>query len=163
MYMNTNKIQPCYEVTTYDGQTIIPRTMTRAQALAINPQSYDYFLSLALAIWAFRTAAGEWVEHRGGLWPGLGETGIKIIQAIQINPAEFLSPTDVAELTGCFKLRNGYALSARLMALREIHKESFQKPHFFLSRRAGGFAVCWAPQRTWCTVERIPPIPEQHE
>jgi hypothetical protein len=164
--MNPKRItQPYYECTTYDGHNISTQTLTREQVLAISPQSVDHFLSCALGIWGFRTADGEWIEHRGGDWPGLGDTGIRIIQAIQINPGEFLSPTLIAELTGCSTLRNGYALSARLMALREIHKESFRtsKPHFFLSRRAGGFAVCWNPQRTWCSIDRIPPTLEHRE
>ena len=154
--MNMHEIvQPRYEVTFYDGQAIATRTMTREQVLAINPQSVDHCLSPDLGIWAFKTAEGEWIEHRGGIWPGLGDTGIKVISATQLNPGEFLTPADIAELTGYATLRKGYALSARLMALREAHRESGRNPHFFQSRRAGGYAIGWNPECRWMRIDRM--------
>ena len=156
--MNPNKkVNSSYEVTTYNGQTTSTNTMTREQAMAINPQSVHYFLSCALGIWGFRAADGNWVEHRGSDWPGLGQVGIRMIQALQLNPAEFLTPTEIADITGRSRLGDNKALSARLMALRKAHGESFKKPHFFLSRRDGGFAIAWNPQSTWMWVERITP------
>ena len=152
--------QTRYEVTIYDGQTIVTRTMTREQVMEINPQSFDYFLSAAFGIWAFRTADGDWIEHRGADWPGLGDVCIKIIRAIQITRGEFQTPDDVVDLTGYHTLRNGNALSARLKAIREAHKDSFKSPHFFLSRRAGGFAIAWHHDKSWCWVERIRPATE---
>ena len=155
--MNTNKIiQPRYDVTIYDGHAITMRTMTREQVQAINPQSVDHFLSSALGIWAFRTAEGEWIEHRGGDWPGLGDAGIRITQATQINYGDFLTPAEIADLTGYTTLSEGSALSARLLALRKCHRES-HRPHFFLSRRAGGFGIAFNPERSWMWLERAAP------
>ena len=106
--MNTDKsIKPRYEFITYDGQTITSRTITRQQVGAISPQSVDYFLSPAFGIWGFRTKTGEWIEHCDGDWQGIGDTCIKIIQALQLNPGEFLTPVEIADLTGFFSLRNG--------------------------------------------------------
>jgi len=152
--MNKN-VEASYELTVYNGHTINVNTVTREQALAIEPQSVDHFLSPALGLLGFRTADGQWVEHRAALWPGLGDVGISIIQAIQFNPGEFLSPKLVADITGCYSLHNPKALSARLLALRKVHGESFRQPHFFLSRKAGGFAIAWNPTHTWTLIERI--------
>ncbi|MFC1782620.1 hypothetical protein ACFL02_03425 [Planctomycetota bacterium] len=153
--MNKN-IKPRYEVLNYDGQTTTSKTITREQVMAINPQSVDYFFSTAFGVWNFRTSKDEWVEHNSAAWPGLGEVCIRIIQAIQLNPGEFLSPPDIAELTGFQSLYNPNALSARLMAIRKAHKESFKNPHFFLSRRAGGYAIAWNPVCSWMWIERLP-------
>jgi len=154
--MNTNKnTKPRYDVLAYDGQTTIPKTMTREQVMAINPQSVDYFFSTAFGIWGFRTDEDEWIEHSAADWPGLGDTCIRVIQAIQLNPGEFLTPKEIADLTGCFTLRSRNALSARFMKIREVHKESFKKPHFFLSRRARGYAVAWNPKYSWMWIERM--------
>jgi hypothetical protein len=159
--MNTNKnIKPRYDFLAYDGQSITNKTMTREQVMAINPQSVDYFLSTAFGIWGFRTDQDEWVEHNAGDWPGLGDVCIRIIQAIQLNPGEFLTPKEIADLTGCFTLRENNVLSARLMAIRQIHKETAQKPHFFQSRRPGGYAIAWNPEKTWMWIERIAPTME---
>ena len=154
--MNPNKnIKSRYDVLAYDGQTINAKTMTREQVMAINPQSVDYFLSIAFGIWGFRTDDDEWVEHSAADWTGLGDTCIRIIQAIQLNPGEFLTPQEIADLTGCFTLRNPNALSARLMAIREAHRESFKKSHFPQSRRARGYAIAWNPKYSWMWIERI--------
>lgn len=156
--MNPNKnLKPRYEVTIYDGQTITTKTMTHDQVMEINPQSTDHFLSSVFGIWAFRTADDEWIEYRGGDWPQFGDVCIRIVQAIQLNPGEFIDPVLIAELTGRSTLRENNVLSARLMVIRKAHKESFNKPHFFLSRKTGGFGVSWNQERTWCSVERIPP------
>ena len=156
--MKTNKnIKPRYEVLAYDGHTITEKTMTREQIMEINHQSVDYFFSTDFGIWGFRTAQDKWVEHTAGNLPGIGDTCIKIIQAILLNPGEFLTPVEISELTGCFTLRDNNTLSARLMKIREAHKESYQKPHFFLSRKAGGYAVAFNPQCTWMWIERIKP------
>lgn len=155
-----------YDVLAYDGQTINSNTVTHEQVMAINHQSADYFLSSVFGIWAFRTAEDEWIEHRGGDWPEFGEVCIRVVQAIQLNPGEFLTPVEIAELTGRSKLRENNNLSARLMAIRKAHRECHKKPHFFLSRKAGGFGVSWNPERTWMWVERIPPamrVTEQSE
>lgn len=156
--MNTNKnIRLRYEVTIYDGQEILTRTMTRQQVMEINPQSFDYFLSTAFGIWGFRTDTGEWVEHRDAVWQGIGDTCIKITQAIQLNPGEFLTPAEIVELTGLSTLRSSNTLSARLKAIRQAHQESYGAQNFFLSRRAGGYGISWSQVKTWCWVERMIP------
>ena len=164
--MNKKNEEPRYEVTTCYDRTVDMETLSRDQVMAINRQSVDYFLSADFGIWAFRTAEDEWVEHRGGDWPGFGDVCIRIVQGLQLNPAEFLSPAIIAELTGRPTLRDNNALSARLMAIRRAHKESYRKPHFFLSRKAEGFAISWAPENSWMWIERIPPamrVTEQSE
>ena len=131
--------------------------------MGLAPRSTDYFLSKTLGTWTFKTKAGKWIDHHEGIWPGLGNTSIKIIQALQFNPAEFLEPKDISELTGCFTLRDNNALSACLMRIRHVHKESAQKPNFFLSSRTGGYGLAWNPRKKWMHVERIAPSPETTE
>jgi len=144
-----------YEQTVYDGEPYTTKTVTYDQVMQINSQSVDHFMSPAFGTFGYRTAEGQWVEHRAGNWPGLGDTSIRIIQALQLNPGEFLTPTQIADITGRPSLRENNVLSARLMAIRKAHKESCKKPHFFLSRRAGGFAVAWNPECSWTWVVRI--------
>ena len=144
-----------YEKIHYDGKAITTKTITYEQAKAIIPQSADYFQSSAFGILAFRTLDDEWIEHRQGISPGLGDVCLRIIQALQLNPGEFLTPPEIAELTGRDSLRENNVLSARLMAIRKAHKECHSKPHFFLSRRPGGFAVAWNPRCSWIWLERI--------
>ena len=147
--------QSRYEVMHYDGKTIDTRTVTNEQVMEINPRSVDHFRSSTFGIHAHGTTEGVWIEHRDGNCPGLGDVCLRIIQALQLNPGEFLTPTEIAELTGRDSLRENNVLSARLLAIRRVHKESSIKPHFFLSRRAGGFAVAWNPQYSWMWIERI--------
>ena len=147
----------CYEVTAYDGQEVATRTVTRQQLAQIQEQNYDYFFSKTLGRWAYRNPDGQWIVHEHAVWPGIGETCIRVIQAVQLNPGEFQNPDDIAELTGFDTLRSHNALSARLKAIREAHGESHRHPNFFLSRRGGGYGIAWNPLKTWCWVERIRP------
>jgi hypothetical protein len=156
--MDHKKIDFRYQVTAYDGNDTDTIVMTRKQALEINYQSYDHFMSLDLGVMGFRTNDGKWHEFRNGDWPGIGDTGIKIIQAIQLNAKDFLTPKDIAEVTGVETLYDSNALSARLKAIREAHLESFKDGvNFFLSRKAGGYRIGWSPLKTWLWIERISP------
>lgn len=144
-----------YEVTAYDGQDITTRMVTRAQLTEMQDQRYDYFFSKTLGKWSHTTTQDERIRHEHADWPGIGDTCIRIIQAIQLNPGEFLPPGEIAQLTGFDTLRNPNALSARLKAIREAHRETFRRPHFFLTRRAGGFAIAWNPAKTWMWLEKV--------
>lgn len=144
-----------YQVTAYDTKTIETVTMTREQVMEIDRQASDYLLSTDFGILAFRTSQGEWVEYSNGNCPGIGTICLRIIQATQLNPGEFLTPNNIFELTGYATLRSNNALSARLKAIREAHKESFGNSNFFLSRRAGGYAIAWDPTKSWMWIERI--------
>src|SRR4030042_6452704 len=97
--MNTSKFNKSrYEKRHFDGKTTSTKTITYEQVMEINPQSVDHFQSSAFGIYAYRTAEGEWIEHRDGNCPGLGDVCLRIIQALQLNPAEFLRPTETPEL-----------------------------------------------------------------
>lgn len=155
--MHLNNVR--YEVTYYDGQDISTQVLSRRKAVQLDPRGFDYFLSVSMGLWFFRTAEGEWVEHHDGIWPGFGNTCIKIVRATQLNTPEFVTPEDIAAVTGYNTLRNNNALSARWKAIRVAHQEDFRQPNFFLSRRSGGFGVAWNPNKTFCWVERIPSGP----
>jgi hypothetical protein len=156
--MNFTRIDFRYQATVYNGNCINTTIMTRKQAMEINYQTYDHVTSLDLGIVGFRTSDGQWHEFRNGDWPGIGDTSLRVIQAMQLNVNDLLTPKDIAEITGIESLRDSNVLSARLKAIRESHFESFKGGvNLFLSRKAGGYAIGWSPRKTWLWLERISP------
>ena len=149
-----NVITSRYEVTTCFEGNITTQTMSRDEVRSINPQSVDHFMSFAFGVWGYRTAEGKWIEHRTP-WNGIGDTCVRIIQAVQICVGEHLTPADVAELTGIGSLRNGNTLSARWRMIRLAHGETYAASRFFLSRRSGGHSIAWNPEYSWIWIERI--------
>lgn len=148
-------IIPRYEMTYYDSQGMETKYLSGAEIKDIDPQGFDFFMSQSQAIWGYRNIEGQWIEHHIH-WPGLGNSCIKIMHAAQLNPWVFLPPREIADLTGINSLAENNNLSARWLAIRKAHGESFLRPHFWLSRRAGGMAVAWNPNCTWLWLERIP-------
>lgn len=160
---NKHIIKPRYELASYDGHEVEIRSISWQECQEINPESHDHFMSQSQGIWGYRNKQGQWIEHRIK-WPGLGNTCIKIIQSVQLNPGAFLSPRNIAELCGIASLAENNNLSSRWLAIRKAHGESFKKtPRFFLSRRPGGMGVSWNPVRTWLSIERIPTVNPQRE
>ena len=158
--MNIKKpLEARYEITRYDTREINTWQVTRTEAKNFDPKSVDHFMAPDFGKWGFRNAQDKWISHRAK-WPTLGTVSFRIIVAAQLNFGEFLTPADVVYLTGYETLRNGNALSARWLTIRKAHGESYAKPHFFLTRKAGGFAIGWSSQRSWCWIERIPPVTE---
>ena len=154
--MNRKKRLSKFEVTEYDGKEIHEtETLTREEAEAINPKDYDHYVAKPFGIFAFRTAAGKWVEFRNGKWPGIGPEGLKIIQAVQLNPGLFLNCSDLFDLTGNKKYFGSNAVSARVLMLRKAHLETKAKSHFFVTSDSGEMSVCWPKERTWIWIEAI--------
>lgn len=147
-------IQPRYELWSYDGVIQSVDTISRADVLAIDRQSVDHFLSLDFGIWGFRTADGRWIEYDLSQ-RSLGTTLLKLLDVVRCEPGEYSSPDEVAELTQIDTLRNPNNLSARWRAMRLTHEESFNKPHFFLSKRTGGMGIAWNAERSFMQVTRI--------
>jgi len=149
----TNKL---YELTRYDGAEITTRRYSHEDKQLFNPHAADHNLFFATGLWTYHGADGQWVTHFHGHWPCLGKLALDIIRAAQINVGEFLSPADIADLVGGKAGDINNWLSTRWLAIRKAHGEMSPTSYFFLSRRAGGFAVAWHPERTWQWLERVP-------
>ena len=149
-------IKPRYEILGYDGKELSVETGTHEDILAIDRQSVDHFLSLDFGIWGFRTADGQWIEYDMSQ-KNFGTTLLKILDVVCCNPGGFFSPADVAALTQIYNLGNPNNLSSRWRSLRLLHKETFRKPHFFLSKRSGGMGVAWNAKRSFIQISRVKP------
>lgn len=156
-----------FEVAIYDGEEIEVKTMTREEAEAINPRDYDYYIARCFGVLAFRTASGEWIEYRNGNRPGIGPEGLKIVQALQVEPGIFQTCSDLAELTGNDNYYGSNCVSARLLALRKAHHESKEKSHFFVTSDSGQLQICWPKERTYVWIDsfrsRSDEAPEDQE
>ena len=152
--MRTKIIKSRYELWSYDSKNQSVDTIGRDDVLAIDRQSVDHFLSLDFGVWGFRTADGRWIEYDLSQ-RSLGTTLLKILDVVRCEPGEYFSPKDVAELTQIHSLSDPNKLSARWRAMRLAHEESFQEPHFFLSKRTGGMGIVWNPDRSFMQVTRI--------
>jgi hypothetical protein len=155
--MDTIKPNPQYQLTHYDGMTIVTRVISRPEALAIDRQSADYFMSKTFGILSFREGK-TFITHQAP-WLGIGEVCISIIKACQFNPGEFLTPADLYEITNIWSLREPNNVSARLLSIRKAHRERLWRPDFFLSRRP--MAVAWNKSCTWMWLERVASAAEQ--
>ncbi|MCK4601582.1 MAG: helix-turn-helix domain-containing protein [Phycisphaerae bacterium] len=147
------RTQQSYEVNQYDGHEVETTTMTATEVKGLNPKGFDHYISLCLGIFGFRTKSGKWIEYRKK-WPGIGKVGLAILQALQLNPGEFLTPAEIAELTDYESLRRHDVLAARVCAIRNAHKHKDER--FIETRRGGGYALRWCQERTWLWVDRIP-------
>jgi hypothetical protein len=142
-----------YDVMQYDGREVTVTRMTPAEVRGLKPQAFDHFISTCDAILAFRTATGKWIECRNE-WPGVGPVGLAILRSLQMTPGDFLTPKDIAELTGYRSLERNEVLAARVCALRNAHGDKAQR--FIETRTAGGYAIRWPRERTWLWIDRAP-------
>ena len=160
--MNKNNLNNSrYQVTIGKGKSVTTETMTYEQVMQLNPQDVDHFMSFAFGVYAYRNIKGKWIEIKGGNWPGMGDTTLSVVQALQLNPGQFLSPEFIAEVAGCPSLKRKNVLSALLLTIRKIHGECYRYPNFFLSCRTGGFKIAWNSQKSFIWIERITPTKEQ--
>ena len=145
--------QTKYDVTEYDGHEVTTRVVTADELAQLAPQSFDHYMSTCSATLGFRTCDGRWRKCIK-TWPRMGPTSTAILRALQLNPGDFLTPRDVAVITGHDPLRNGQALQARICAIRKTHEDPGD--WFIETRTCDGYAVRWLPKRTWLWVDRLP-------
>lgn len=66
-----------------------------------------------------------------------------------------MTPREFGELTENDALGEDFnLLSARISAIRQALGESGAEPRLILSRRVGGYALCWPAQYSWIWIER---------
>ena len=151
--MNKNmRIQKKYDVMTYDGHEVIAKTMQAREVKALKPKSFDHYVSTCTGDLGFMASSGKWVEYHNK-WPGLGPVGLAILQALQLNAGDYLTPAELAELTGYDSLRSNEVLAARIHAIRKLHRDKGER--FIETRTSGGYAVRWPKERTWLWINRI--------
>ena len=139
-----------YQTTAYDGNELTVKTLSSADKLALDPQAYDLYYSLPDGILAFRDSAGNWVEYRGH-WPKFGLKCISILQALLLNPGDFLSPAAIGELTGHDSLCENTVLAARVHAMRKSLRDPGAR--FIETRTSNGYAIRWPRERSFLWVE----------
>ena len=150
--MNKNmRIQKKYEVTTYDGHEVAAKTMIASQVMTLKPKSFDHFISTCDGVLGYRATDGQWVEHRK-TWPGMGPVGLAVLQALQLNPGDYLTPKEIAKLTGYESLKHNDVLAARVCAIRNAHSDN---RILVETRGSGGYAIRWPKERTWLWISRI--------
>jgi len=136
-------------MTTNDGTTSI----TAAERKQIDPEKPDLFISNPDGVLAFRLESGERIEHRGR-WPGMGSVMLAVLQALIVNSGDFLTPAEIAVITGISSLRENNNLSARVAKLRRFFRDTNQR--FIETRDSGSYAIRLPQCRTFLWLERIP-------
>ena len=143
-----------YELIMYDGSQFSKDVVTKEDFLSMKRDSFDHVLAVDLGLWCFRTEDGRWIE-KDLSEVSIGFVSLKVLECIQCEPGEFSSPDEIAEITRINSMRDPNNLSARLRALRLSHHESAENQNFFLSKRTGGFGVCWNPDKSYMFVTKI--------
>ena len=153
---NRQKLTEQYEVIRYAGDGLEEQVniLTRAEADALDVRAYDHLLASAWGKYGYRSTEGEWIEEKID-GSGLGQTSLRIIQALQLNPGVLLLPLDISVLTGNENLVDNNVLAARLTRIRSAHGENGENPRFFLSQRNGDYALKWPREFSWIWIVRI--------
>ncbi len=145
-----------YDVTRYDGREVIARAATAKQARLYKPQAYDYYISTCWGVLGYRAAGGRWVEHQDG-WEGIGPVTLPLVRAIQLNPGDYLTPEEIAQITGIGSLVRNGVLIARVYAFRRAHEGNPDR--FIQTRASGDYAIRWPKERTWLWIDRVRKFP----
>ena len=141
-----------YEIREYDGHEMTARTVTADELAQLTPQSFDHYISTCSGILAFRACSGQWKQHVKK-WPRMGKVSTAILRALQLNAGDFLTPREIAVITGYDSLRIGQTLQARICAIRKALEDC--KDWFIETRTSDGYAVRWSAERTWLWVDRL--------
>ena len=84
----------------------------------------------------------------------MGETTLAILETLLLNSGEYLSPEELAELTGNPNLKRNSALAARILAIRKtLHDDN--ETYIQTQKTPGHYAVRWTG-RPWIWIERAP-------
>jgi hypothetical protein len=141
-----------YESNSYDGRDFKTDTVSAESVASVSGPEFDHFMSSCNGVLGFRTSNGKCVEYREK-WPRMGRITLDVLKILQLNPGDFLTPEDIAALTGHLSLRANETLAARVCAIRKTHQDESER--FIETRKGGGYGLRWPKDRTWLWIDRI--------
>jgi hypothetical protein len=149
-----------YQETSYvPGRGYEERVIDAAELRQLDLESFDFAYVLVQGYYAYRGESGE-RQKKPLDGAGLGESTFSILRALQLNPGEFLTPRDIAELVGNHELyEEPNLLAAAIRRIRAALGESGERQRFVITRRNGGYALMWPENLSWIWIERVPNPP----
>lgn len=84
----------------------------------------------------------------------MGRVTLKILEALLLNGGEYLTPADLAEITGNDNLRENSNVAARIMAIRRTLNDD-NETYVQTQKTPGHYAVRWTG-RPFIWIERAP-------
>ena len=141
-----------YDKTCYDGHEVTVERISAEELRGIRLKDFDFFMTKVDAVLAFLTESDEWVEYVK-TWPRLGPVTLSVLNALQLNPGEFLTPGQIGRIAGYASLGTVETLVARVHAMRKTLMDS--NGWFVETKTSGGYGVRWVGGRTWIWIERV--------
>ena len=149
---NDNGNEKRYDKTCYDAHEVTVETISAEERQEIKPLGFDFYMSKADGVLLFRTETGKWIEYVTS-WPRLGPVTLAALNALQLNPGEFLTPEQIGRISGYTSLGRVGPLVARVHAMRKTLKD--RDGWFIETKTSGGYGVRWVKERTWIWIERL--------
>lgn len=146
-----------FEVIRYETKDITTKSLSRTETEAIGLKSFDCCFAKCLDTEGYKDRKGQWHDFKDqnkGIGP---DVGLKILQAIQLNPGIGLDKKTLAAITGLAHLTRDGILAARIHALRKAFGESKKSEHFIQTSDNGSLTLMWPKELTWIWV--VPLLP----
>lgn len=142
-----------YYVTRGVGNKVASETMTKEQLEAIEGSQFELILCMVTARMVVTSSSGKRIEYFRQ-WPRMGRVSLQLIEAILLNSGEYLTPADLAEITGNDNLRENSNVAARIMAIRRtLHDDN--ETYVQTRKTPKHYAVRWSG-RPFIWIERAP-------
>lgn len=153
--------RPRYQVTIgAPGCANEAKTVNATELREIDLTTFDFAYVPVHGYYTYRDAAGD-LKKRPLDGAGLGDSTFPILQALQLNAGEFLTPLEIAELVGNRCLyEDSNLLAAAIRRIRAALGETGKTQRFVRTRRNGGYALMWPEKNlSWIWIERAPSPP----
>ena len=145
--------EPEYLVTTSRDGEVTEQRMPRSAVLALDPDDVDFHCDEAFGRIQIRQSRGEPAQHPAEI-PRIGPVRRKVLLVVMNRPGEYLSPRQLATLTGYPWLRDPRNVAGCIRSMRRAFGETGSRPFYFLTRRSP-YAVAWCAGRSWRHIEAV--------
>ena len=142
-----------FRETTYNGEEITERHLTRQEVLRLDPDDVDFHWDKAFGRARAREPDGKRIEHSGTL-PGVGWITEHLLMAMMRRPGQSLTPLHLMAITRLATFEKNNRISQRMTKVRQAFGESAGSDWFFKGTR-DPFTVGWNIDRTWRIIETV--------
>ena len=142
-----------YDVMIGEGKNVESKIMTSEELRLLAWNRFKVIICIVTARMVVTSSSGERIVYEDR-WPRMGRVSLRLLEALLLNSGEYLTPVDLAEITGNDNLRENGTVAARILAIRKTLWDR-NETYIQTQKTPGHYAARWTG-KPFIWVKRAP-------
>lgn len=130
-----------YDVIIGDGRNVECKILTEKELAALPWRYFKLIVCMVSARMVVTSSSGKRIEYLGR-WPRMGRVTLELLQCLLLESCTYVTPAELAQMTGNHNLQRNECVAARIMALRKALHDA-NETYIQTRKTPGHYAIRW--------------------